>query len=76
MNPHKKFHLVFSIVMAAFMVFIMTFIITLANVGWIDGFASLWLKAFAIAYVVAVPVIFFLAPLARKLTGRILGMPA
>ncbi len=76
MNPHKKFHLVFSVVMAALMVFIMTFIITLANVGWIDGFVYLWLKAFAIAYVVAVPVIFFLAPLARKLTGRILGMPA
>jgi hypothetical protein len=75
-NPQKKFHLVFSIVMATIMVFIMTFIITLANVGWIDGFANLWLKAFTIAYFVAVPVIFFLAPVARKLTGRILGMPA
>jgi uncharacterized protein YaaW (UPF0174 family) len=76
MNPHKKFHLVFSVVMAAFMVFIMTFIITLANVGWIEGFVRLWLKAFAIAYFIAVPVIFFLAPIARKLTGRILGVPA
>jgi hypothetical protein len=76
MNPQKKFHLVFSIVMAAIMVFIMTFIITLANVGWVDGFVHLWLKAFAIAYVVAVPIIFFFAPVARKLTGRILGMPA
>lgn len=76
MNPQKKFHLVFSIVMAAIMVFIMTFIITLANVGWVDGFVGLWLKAFAIAYVVAVPIIFFLAPVARKITGKILGMPA
>lgn len=76
MNPQKKFHLMFSIVMAAMMVFIMTFIITLANVGWMDGFVHLWLKAFSIAYFVAVPVIFFLAPIARKLTGRILGMPA
>lgn len=76
MNPQKKFHLVFSIVMAAIMVFIMTFIITLANVGWVEGFVLLWLKAFAIAYVVAVPIIFFLAPVARKLTGKILGMPA
>ncbi len=76
MNSQKKFHLVFSIVMAAIMVFIMTFIITLANVGWVDGFVRLWLKAFAIAYVVAVPIIFFFAPVARKITGRILGMPA
>ncbi len=75
MNPQKKFHLVFSFVMAAAMVFIMTFVITLANVGWIEGFVSVWFRAFVIAYTVAVPVIFFLAPLARKLTGRILGMP-
>jgi hypothetical protein len=76
MNPQKKFHLVFSIVMAAIMVFIMTFIITLTNVGWLDGFVHLWLRAFTIAYAVAVPIIFFLAPVARKLTGKILGMPA
>ena len=76
MNPHKKFHLVFSVVMAAIMVFIMTFVITLANVGLVEGVVHLWLKAFSIAYVVAVPVIFFIAPVARKLTGRVLGMPA
>jgi hypothetical protein len=29
---------------------------------------------FVIAYVIAVPVIFFLAPLARKLTGGLLGV--
>lgn len=76
MSQQRKFHLVFSFVMGAIMVFIMTFIITLANVGWIEGFVRLWLKAFAIAYVAAVPIIFFLAPFARKLTGKILGMPA
>jgi hypothetical protein len=31
------------------------------------------LKAFGIAYVVGVPVIFFLAPVAREWTGRLLG---
>lgn len=76
MNPQNKFHLVFSVVMAALMVFIMTFIVTLANVGWVEGFMHLWLRAFSIAYGVAVPVIFFMAPVARKLTGRILGVAA
>jgi hypothetical protein len=47
------------VVMAAIMVFIMTFIITLANVGWVEGFTLLWLKAFVTAYMVAVPIIFF-----------------
>ena len=76
MNPQKKFHLVFSALMAGIMVFIMTFVITLANVGWVEHFYRLWMRAFGFAYVVAAPLIFFLAPLVRKLTGRLLGMQA
>ena len=74
MNSQKKFHLVFSMVMGAMMIAIMTFVISLVNVGWDTHFLGVWLKAFGIAYVVGVPVIFFLAPVARKLTGRLLGI--
>jgi len=75
MNPQKKFHLVFSLVMGAMMVFLMTFVITLVNVGYSEAFVRIWMRAFAIAYVVGVPVIFFLAPVARKITAAILGAP-
>ena len=61
--------------MGAMMIFLMTFVITAVNVGWRADFVQVWGKAFAIAYVVGVPVIFFLAPVARKLTGRLLGVP-
>lgn len=74
MHPQKKFHLVFSLLMGAMMIFVMTFVITLVNVGWSSAFLGLWMKAFAIAYVVGVPVIFFLAPAARKLTAQMLGV--
>lgn len=76
MHPQKKYHLVFSIIMGAMMVFIMTFVITLVNVGWTVNFISQWMRAFGIAYFIAVPVIFFVAPVARKITSRLLGMPA
>lgn len=76
MNPQKKFHLVFSFIMGALMISLMTFVITAVNVGFAPDFIARWGKAFAVAYVVGVPVIFFLAPLARKITGRLLGMPA
>ncbi len=76
MNPQKKFHLVFSFVMGALMITIMTFVITLVNVGLAPDFLARWLRAFLIAYVVGVPVIFFLAASARKITGRLLGMPS
>ena len=76
MNPQKKFHLVFSAVMGALMISLMTLVITFVNVGLVEDFLGRWLRAFLIAYVVGVPVIFFLAPMARKITGRLLGMPA
>ncbi len=75
MTPQKKFHLVFSLVMGAMMIILMTFVITAVNVGFAEGFLLRWMKAFAIAYVVGVPVIFFLAPVARRLTARTLDMP-
>ena len=74
MHPQKKFHLVFSFVMGAMMISLMTFVITWVNVGFGADFLSRWMKAFGIAYLVGVPVIFFLAPVARKFTGHILGV--
>lgn len=76
MRPQKKFHLAFSFIMGLLMISLMTFVITVLNIGFAPDFLAHWGKAFAVAYVVGVPVIFFVAPLARKLTGRILGMPA
>lgn len=73
MNPQKKFHLVFSFVMGALMISVMTFVITAANMGFPPDFLSRWGRAFMIAYVVGVPVIFFVAPIARKITERILS---
>ena len=75
MNPQKKFHLVFSLVMGALMISLMTLVITFVNVGMVEDFVGRWLRAFLIAYVVGVPVIFFLAPFARKITARFVVVP-
>ncbi|MDD2914874.1 MAG: DUF2798 domain-containing protein [Gallionella sp.] len=76
MTPQKKFHLLFSVVMGLLMISLMTFVITAVNIGFPVDFLSRWGQAFAVAYPVGVPVIFFVAPIARKLTGKLLGMPA
>jgi hypothetical protein len=73
--PARYFHLVFSGVMAALMVFIMTGVITFANVGLVEDFLHLWAHAFAIAYVVAAPLIFFLVPQVRKIVARWVHLP-
>lgn len=74
MKPHVKFHLVFSFVMGALMISVMTLIITAVNLGFGTSFLAHWAKAFGVAYVVGVPAIFLLAPVARKLTGGLLGV--
>jgi hypothetical protein len=75
MAPQKKFHLVFLLVMGLLMISLMTFVITAVNIGFPADFLPRWGHAFLVAYAVGVPVIFFMAPLARKLTGRLLDMP-
>ena len=71
MNPQKKLHLVFSMVMAAMMFFVMTFLITAVNIGFSDHFLASWMKAYAVAYVLGVPVIFVFAPVARRIAARL-----
>ena len=73
--PKNRFHLVFSLLMGAMMISLMTLVITFANVGLVADFVARWLRAFVIAYVVGVPVIYFLAPFARKMTARFVVMP-
>lgn len=73
--PRNRFHLVFSLLMGAMMISLMTFVITLVNVGLTADFLGRWMRAFLVAYVVGVPVIYFLAPVARRLTARFVEMP-
>lgn len=68
--PPKFFHLIFTLVMGTMMVTLMTFVITLVNVGLTEDFLGKWAKAFLVAYPVALTVIYFLAPVARRLTLR------
>ncbi len=71
----RHFRLVFACVMGAVMVFFMTFVVTLANVGLTPDFLYLWAKSYAIAFVVVVPLIYFLVPRARAITARFVELP-
>ena len=73
--PKKHFHLVFSFIMGAMMLFVMTFIVTAANIGFPPDFVARWLNSFGVAYVAVVPLIYFLAPIARRWTGRFAEIP-
>lgn len=73
--PGRRFHLVFSVLMAAVMVFIVTFFVTLVNIGWTANFVERWMRAFAVAYCIAAPTMYFLAPAVRRLAARFAEIP-
>jgi len=73
MKPHIRIHLVFSLIMGALMISVMTLVITAVNLGLGSGFPINWAKAFVVAYVVGTPMIFLMAPAARKITGGLPG---
>lgn len=50
----------------------MSFIISVFNVGFVSDIVTIWLKAWAFAFVVAFPAIFLVSPLVHKLVSMVL----
>ncbi len=64
---------VFSFFMALLMSGIMSFVISAFNVGWVDGIALIWLRAWSLAFAVAFPTIVLITPLVRKLVAMVVS---
>jgi len=68
-EKHRK--IIFGLSMAFFMAFAMSFIMVLINVGMVNAFFLIWMKSFAIGFIVAVPTSMIAAPLSQKLIRKI-----
>lgn len=73
--PARYFHLVFSMLMGLVMVTLMSFFITWMNLGFGPEFFSKWARVFALAYVLAVPIIYFFAPVVRRFVSQFVESP-
>jgi len=67
------FPIVFAFFLTIMMVFIVTGVGTAMNVGFPPNFFALWMKAWGAGWAVAFPAAIVVAPLARRLTERVLG---
>lgn len=72
MIPNKYAQYFISFFMALFMSCIMSFVITAFNIGFVPSFALRWLNAWGFGFAAALPTIFLVAPLVRKLVGFML----
>ncbi|MFN7056404.1 DUF2798 domain-containing protein [Hyphomonas sp.] len=73
--PARLFQPAFGIVMAITMSFLMSGVITTLNVGLPPDFLARWMRAWGLAFMVALPVILTVAPLARRLTLQFVESP-
>jgi hypothetical protein len=61
--------------MALMMSCLMSLVVTTVNVGVVENLASIWLRAWGVAFSVAFPTIVLVAPIARKFSNGILKAP-
>ena len=64
MLPARYFKFVFSFIMALFMSFVISGFFTLTNIGFTDGFSTIWIINWLKALVIAYPCILIITPFA------------
>ncbi|MNR50350.1 hypothetical protein D3C85_1698560 [compost metagenome] len=67
-----KKKIAFSMIMAMITTFIISFLLISINVGFGDKFMVIWIKSWAMAYIIAVPAILIIAPRVEKLVNLII----
>ena len=68
-----KVRIVFAVIQSVLMVTVLTFVLGPLRQGFPAQWPQLWLGLWWIAWPVAAIAIFFLAPLSRRLTSRIVA---
>jgi hypothetical protein len=67
----KYYKYIFAGVMSLFMGLFMSFVMVLINVGFVDNFHMVWLRAFIIGSCVAFPTAILIAPLANRIAAHL-----
>nr|WP_199159139.1 DUF2798 domain-containing protein [Pedobacter sp. ASV2] len=62
-----KKKLAFALIMGIFTTGIITGSVIVANLDFINGFIKIWLKSWAIAYLIVIPAILIIGPKIQKL---------
>ena len=71
MFPAKYTQLIFSFFLSIFMSCVVSAVSVFNTTGLIDGFFNLWMTAWLKSWIVAFPTILIVAPLTRRLVGKL-----
>ena len=71
MVPAKYSQLTFGFFLSIFMSFVVSGVSVLNTTGLVDGFFYLWMTAWFKSWIVAFPTVLVVAPLTRRLVGKL-----
>ncbi|WP_169569940.1 DUF2798 domain-containing protein [Sneathiella limimaris] len=71
MVPQRFEHILFGFILSGLMSFIVSGISTLRAIGWHDDFFLSWVGAWVPSWMVAFPVVLFVAPLTRRIVHKL-----
>lgn len=71
MLPARLAPVLFGFLVSGLMSLIITGVATLRSVGPAEGSFGIWMSSWLFSWMVAFPIILFVAPLARRLVGRL-----
>jgi len=69
-----KQKVVFALIMGGITTAIISFTLIYINIGLTEGFLSIWLKSWAIAYSIIIPAILIIGPLVQRFVNRLFGV--
>lgn len=74
--PARYAPILFGFILSALMSFLVSGIATFRNAGLVDGFVLTWINAWLPSWLIAFPVVLVVAPIARRLVGFLVKVPA
>ena len=73
MIPAKYSQLTFGFFLSIFMSCVVSGVSVLNTTGLVDGFLNLWMTAWFKSWIVAFPTVLVVAPLTRRLVGKLVA---
>jgi len=73
MIPKRFGPLLFGAVLSVMMTCVVSFVSTFNAIGFVQSFASVWLKAWALSFTISFPIVLVVRPLTQRIVDRLLG---
>ncbi len=69
-----KQKIAFALIMGVITTGIISFTLISINIGFIDAFFKIWLRSWAMAYLVVIPAILLIGPMVQSLVDKLFKM--